>query len=63
MMAKGVAKKWLEGETGMSFTEFSYQLIQGYDYYWLYITELQITNGGQLTSWGQYCNRDETYPP
>ncbi|HMK04881.1 MAG TPA: tyrosine--tRNA ligase [Ferruginibacter sp.] len=36
MMAKDSVKKRLEGETGMSFTEFSYQLVQGYDYYWLY---------------------------
>lgn len=35
MMAKDSVKKRLEGETGMSFTEFCYQLMQGYDYYWL----------------------------
>ncbi len=33
MMAKDSVKSRLE--TGMSFTEFSYQLIQGYDFYWL----------------------------
>ncbi len=33
MMAKESVKKRLE--TGISFTEFSYQLIQGYDFYWL----------------------------
>jgi tyrosyl-tRNA synthetase len=33
MMAKDSVKKRLE--TGISFTEFSYQLIQGYDFYWL----------------------------
>ncbi|UII19502.1 tyrosine--tRNA ligase [Fulvivirga ligni] len=33
MMAKDSVKKRLE--TGMSFTEFSYQLVQGYDFYWL----------------------------
>ncbi len=36
MMAKDSVKKRLEGETGMSFTEFTYQLVQGYDFYWLY---------------------------
>ena len=36
MMAKDSVKKRLEGTTGMSFTEFSYQLVQGYDFYWLY---------------------------
>ncbi len=33
MLAKDSVKKRLE--TGMSFTEFSYQLVQGYDFYWL----------------------------
>ncbi|HVU84090.1 MAG TPA: tyrosine--tRNA ligase, partial [Puia sp.] len=36
MMAKDSVKKRLEGASGMSFTEFSYQLVQGYDFYWLY---------------------------
>ena len=36
MMAKDSVKKRLEGENGMSFTEFTYQLVQGYDFYWLY---------------------------
>ncbi|MDR2038171.1 MAG: tyrosine--tRNA ligase [Bacteroidales bacterium] len=38
MMAKDSVKKRLSGESseGMSFTEFSYQLIQGYDYLYLY---------------------------
>jgi len=36
MMAKDSVKKRLEGETGMSFTEFTYQLVQGYDFYWLH---------------------------
>ena len=35
MMAKDSVKKRLEAENGMSFTEFTYQLIQGYDFYWL----------------------------
>lgn len=34
MIAKESVKKRLE--VGMSFTEFTYQLIQGYDFYWLY---------------------------
>ena len=33
MMAKDSVKNRLE--SGMSFTEFSYQLVQGYDFYWL----------------------------
>jgi len=34
MLAKDSVKNRLE--SGMSFTEFSYQLVQGYDFYWLY---------------------------
>jgi tyrosyl-tRNA synthetase len=33
MMAKDSVQKRLE--TGLSFTEFTYQLVQGYDFYWL----------------------------
>ncbi|MBP9986537.1 MAG: tyrosine--tRNA ligase [Bacteroidales bacterium] len=38
MMSKDSAKKRLSGEDreGMSFTEFSYQLVQGYDFFHLY---------------------------
>src|SRR5690606_28446943 len=36
MMSKDSVRKRLEGETGISYTEFAYQLMQGYDYYWLY---------------------------
>ncbi|MDD2292775.1 MAG: tyrosine--tRNA ligase [Bacteroidales bacterium] len=38
MMSKDSVKKRLSGEEreGMSFTEFSYQLVQGYDFLWLY---------------------------
>lgn len=35
MMSKDSVKKRLEGDAGMSFTEFTYQLVQGYDFYWL----------------------------
>ncbi len=35
MMSKDSVKKRLEGDNGMSFTEFTYQLVQGYDFYWL----------------------------
>jgi tyrosyl-tRNA synthetase len=37
MMAKDSVKKRFSGEgEGMSFTEFTYQLLQGYDFLWLY---------------------------
>jgi tyrosyl-tRNA synthetase len=32
MMSKESVRRRIEGETGISFTEFSYQLLQGYDY-------------------------------
>lgn len=35
MMSKDSVKKRLESEAGLSFTEFTYQLVQGYDFYWL----------------------------
>lgn len=36
MMAKDSVKKRMETGSGLSFTEFSYQLVQGYDFCWLY---------------------------
>ncbi|MBO9572985.1 MAG: tyrosine--tRNA ligase [Chitinophagaceae bacterium] len=36
MMAKDSVKKRIESETGISYTEFAYQLMQGYDFYYLY---------------------------
>ncbi|MFZ2907231.1 MAG: tyrosine--tRNA ligase [Cyclobacteriaceae bacterium] len=35
MMAKDSVRKRLESDAGISFTEFTYQLVQGYDFYWL----------------------------
>src|SRR5579864_4355885 len=36
MMAKDSVKNRISGDTGMSFTEFTYQLVQGYDFYYLW---------------------------
>ena len=36
MMSKDSVRKRLDSDNGMSFTEFTYQLVQGYDYYWLH---------------------------
>jgi len=33
MMAKDSVKRRIEGEVGLSYTEFAYQLMQGYDFY------------------------------
>jgi tyrosyl-tRNA synthetase len=54
MMAKDSVKKRLQGENeeGMSFTEFSYQLVQGYDFLYLfehYNCRLQMGGSDQ---WG-----------
>jgi tyrosyl-tRNA synthetase len=52
MLAKDSVKTRLESEEGISFTEFSYQLIQGYDFYHLFMhhgVELQIGGSDQ---WG-----------
>ena len=52
MMAKDSVKKRLEGENGLSFTEFSYQLIQGYDFYYLWKHKgCKIQMGGS-DQWG-----------
>ncbi len=52
MMAKDSVKKRLEGETGMSFTEFTYQLVQGYDFYWLYQNKNCKLQMGGSDQWG-----------
>lgn len=52
MMAKDSVKKRLDGENGMSFTEFSYQLVQGYDFYYLWKNlGVQFQMGGS-DQWG-----------
>ena len=52
MMAKDSVKRRLEGENGLSFTEFSYQLIQGYDFFHLWKNNnCQIQMGGS-DQWG-----------
>jgi len=52
MMAKDSVKKRIEGENGMSFTEFSYQLVQGYDFYWLYNKHNCHLQMGGSDQWG-----------
>ncbi len=50
MMAKDSVKKRME--TGISFTEFSYQLLQGYDYYHLYKHKKCLLQMGGSDQWG-----------
>ncbi len=54
MMAKDSVKKRLgdESREGMSFTEFSYQLLQGYDYLWLYENKNVHLQLGGSDQWG-----------
>src|SRR5690606_35364186 len=59
MMAKDSVKKRLEGETGLSFTEFSYQLIQGYDFYWLWKNKDCRVQMGGSDQWGNIVTGTE----
>lgn len=59
MMAKDSVKKRLEGETGMSFTEFSYQLVQGYDFYYLWKNHNCVIQMGGSDQWGNIVTGTE----
>ncbi|MCY1513281.1 Tyrosine--tRNA ligase [compost metagenome] len=59
MMAKDSVKKRLEGETGMSFTEFSYQLVQGYDFYYLWKHYNCMVQMGGSDQWGNIVTGTE----
>jgi len=59
MMAKDSVKKRLEGEAGMSFTEFTYQLVQGYDFYWLYKNRNCKLQMGGSDQWGNIVTGTE----
>ena len=59
MMAKDSVKKRLEGDSGMSFTEFSYQLIQGYDFYHLYKAKNCKLQMGGSDQWGNIVTGTE----
>lgn len=61
MMAKDSVKKRISGESGsgMSFTEFTYQLIQGYDFYHLYKNhDCKLQMGGS-DQWGNITTGTE----
>lgn len=59
MMAKDSVKKRLESENGMSFTEFTYQLVQGYDFYWLYKNKNCKLQMGGSDQWGNIVTGTE----
>jgi len=57
MLAKDSVKSRLE--TGMSFTEFSYQLVQGYDFYWLNTHKNCKVQLGGSDQWGNIVTGTE----
>jgi tyrosyl-tRNA synthetase len=59
MSAKDSVKKRLEGDAGMSFTEFTYQLVQGYDFYWLYVNKNAKLQMGGSDQWGNITTGTE----
>ncbi len=61
MMAKDSVKKRLDSESkvGMSFTEFTYQLVQGYDFLWLYDNMNCKLQMGGSDQWGNITTGTE----
>ena len=57
MMAKDSVKSRLEA--GMSFTEFTYQLVQGYDFYWLWKNKDCKVQLGGSDQWGNIVTGTE----
>lgn len=59
MMAKDSVRKRIEGDTGISYTEFAYQLMQGYDFYWLYKNHNVKLQFGGSDQWGNITTGTE----
>jgi len=59
MMSKDSVKSRLEGDNGLSFTEFSYQLIQGYDFYYLWKNHNCKVQMGGSDQWGNIVTGSE----
>ncbi|WP_285054836.1 tyrosine--tRNA ligase [Pedobacter ginsengisoli] len=59
MMAKDSVKRRLEGDSGLSFTEFCYQLIQGYDFYYLWKHHNCLVQMGGSDQWGNIVTGTE----
>ena len=57
MMSKDSVQKRLE--SGLSFTEFSYQLVQGYDFYWLWKNKNVKLQLGGSDQWGNIVTGTE----
>lgn len=52
MMAKDSVEKRISGDSGISYTEFAYQLLQGYDFLWLYENRGVRLQMGGADQWG-----------
>jgi len=59
MMSKESVRKRIDSEAGISFTEFTYQLIQGYDFYWLYQNRNCKLQMGGSDQWGNITTGTE----
>lgn len=59
MMSKDSVRKRMDGESGISFTEFTYQLVQGYDFYWLYQNKNCKLQMGGSDQWGNITTGTE----
>ena len=59
MMSKESVRKRIDSESGISFTEFTYQLIQGYDFYWLYTNKNCKLQMGGSDQWGNITTGTE----
>jgi tyrosyl-tRNA synthetase len=58
-MAKDSVKNRINSETGMSFTEFTYQLVQGYDFYYLWKNYSCTLQMGGSDQWGNIVTGTE----
>jgi tyrosyl-tRNA synthetase len=58
-MAKDSVKNRISGDTGMSFTEFTYQLVQGYDFYYLWKNHNCSLQMGGSDQWGNIVTGTE----
>jgi len=59
MMAKDSVKNRIGGDAGMSFTEFTYQLVQGYDFYYLWKHNNCALQMGGSDQWGNIVTGTE----
>src|SRR5207237_5584411 len=59
MMRKDSVRKRIDGEVGISYTEFAYQLMQGYDFYWLHQNMNCKLQMGGSDQWGNITTGTE----